>query len=153
MNLAKLVPTNTESMTAVVEYRDGIKFKLRFISRSTLSRIGQLCVVWKYNDKTRQRQQHLDNDKYAAEFCRQAVIGWEGVTLRKLANLMPLDLSQVPAEDQDKDLPFDVDNLLVLVKNAYELDNFLQDTAVDIKMFRPALEEELGNSPSSPTGT
>ena len=153
VNLGQCVMTNTESMIAAVEYRDGIMFKLRYISRHTLSKLSQSCLIWKFNDKTRVRQQQLDTERFAEEFCKKSVVGWEGVTPRKLASLMPLDLTKVPVEQQDAEMPFDLANLLVMLKHAYDLDTFLQDNAVDIKVFRPGVEEELGNLPSSQTGT
>ena len=149
ITLGDAIISDKEKMTAEVEYKDGIFLTLQFISRNTLNSISRTCVVQKYNEVTKSRQPQIDSDRFAESFCRRAVVGWRGVTLRKLARLIPLDLKRFPVEDHDAERPFEIADLITVVKNAYELDNFLQDTAVDLKIFRPDLEAELKNSQPS----
>jgi hypothetical protein len=153
MKLSDYIINESDNLTATVEYKEGIRFIIRYVSRSSLMRLSRDCLTWKYDEKAKGRTQQLDNDRFAESFCRRCVVGWSGVTPHTLSKLIPLDLSKIDAAQRDEPLDFDFANLLVLVKNAYELDSFLQDTAVDIKVFRPDLEHELGNSNTSQSGT
>lgn len=140
-------------LSAEVEFRDGIFLTLNYVSRSALQQLYKNCTTLKYDRPTHQRTPQVDPKKFSAEFCKLAVKGWRGVTPAALASLMPIDLSNVSEQQRKEELPFTQETLLFIVERAYELDNFLQDTAVDAKIFNPAMEGELGNSENSQSGS
>jgi hypothetical protein len=142
-----------EGLTAKVEFRDNIIFTLRYVSRNDLRQINQRCLVWKYDPVLKGKTQQLDAEKFATEFCVQAVADWEGVTLKSLSKLLPIKLEGVSEEMQNMPIPFTPDNLMDLVKNAYEVDAFLQEMSTDVKVFNPDKEQLEKNLSSSQSGS
>jgi hypothetical protein len=140
-----------EEMLAWVEFREGMQFQLRYISRSDLTRLAENCKTWKFSHDHKTKAQQLDHEEFTKKFCARAIVGWKGVTPRSLANTIPIDLTKFTEEQLDAPIDFEQENLVSLIKGAYQLDDFLQDCATDIKVFRPELEDQLKNSkPSQP---
>lgn len=153
IDLNKVVITESDSLVANVPYREGIVFKLKYISRAKLSRIGKSCTRLIYDETQKARVSQVDPDKLVEQFCAQSVCGWSGVTLRSLSRIVDLDISQCDPTTVDSEIDFSQDQLLPVVRAAYGLDAFLQESACDIKVFRPDLEAELGNLRGSQTGS
>ena len=149
---AIVLPTSLASIAAAgalkatVEYKDGLKFNLCYMTKAALNRIVNASIVQKYVEAKKSRQPQLDNDLFLPQFCSQVVEGWEGATLRVLSGLAPLNTSGLTKEQLDAPYPFSQESLLFLVKTSYDLDEFLQASAVDVKLFRPNLEEATKNS-------
>lgn len=129
-----------------VEYKNGLRIKLRYVSRAALSRMLNSCLTPKWDPKTRKSTPQLDNDKFVEQFCATTVLGWTGATIRVLSSLMPLDLSKVPNDKLDAEVPFTQSNLVALIKNALDLDEFLQNASTDVANFNiEQRRNELGN--------
>jgi hypothetical protein len=145
----------TKDQEAQVEYQGGLIFTLRYISRARLQSLAKSCTIMRFDPKSRGRVPETNPTKFTEEFCKLAVAGWTGVTPRSLAasGVVLLDLSSLTEAEKDTPVPFTHENLIELVKNAYELDQFLQDSACDSRVFNPTKEEEEGNSESSQSGS
>lgn len=153
IKLKDLMTRTSESLTKDVEFKDGMFFTLCYVSRGKMKTLYNSCTSLRYNPTTKTRSPQTDVEKFASEFSKLAVSGWRGITPKKVAAMIPeLDLSKLSEEEKSADLPFDHDQLSVLVSNSVDLDNFIQEMAVDPKIFTPEHEEELGNSESSQTG-
>lgn len=132
-------------MDTTITFKDGLSFKLRYITKANLQRLVKLCVTQVYDDKVKGRREKLDNDKFVELFCREAVLGWEGATLRILSGLAPIDTSTFTEEQLDMPLEFSQENLIYVMRNSFDLDEFLQAAACDIKFFSVKREEEIKN--------
>jgi hypothetical protein len=146
-----LQPADSE-LTAVVEYREGIKFTLRYIGRAELQKMARLSTIQKYDTKLKARTPQLDNEKLIEAYCRKAVVAWEGVTPRSISKVALVNFGKVPADKLDEAIAFSADGLVALVKSSDDLDMFLQDSCSNVQTFNSEHEAELGNSEPSPTG-
>jgi len=153
VSIKDIIVKNTENLTSKIEFRDGIIIELRYVSRSVISKMSRECTVMKYDPKSRVREPQIDGKKFSEVFTRAAVVGWEGVTPRSIATLIAVDLSKIKPEDLDKPLPFTAEDFAFIMENAYELDNWLQNEAVEIRNFKPSKEDEEKNSQSSQSGS
>jgi hypothetical protein len=151
-DLNKIIIAESDELLADIPYKEGIKFKIRYISRVSLTRLSQSCLRMEFNTKSKSREQVVDMDAFAAAFCKRAVIGWSGVTANTLAKLMPVDLKLVSEEERNEPIPFTPAAMLLVLKNTFELDGYLQDAAIEIKNFRPDLEPETKNLNTSQNG-
>lgn len=133
------------SPEAEVPYREGLSFKLTYLSKPDLQRMMKGCVKMEHNPRTKQREPRIDNDDFMDKFCRRCVKGWTGATLRVISAIAMLDKSKITTEDLDKPVPFNHENLLFLLKNSYDVDEFLQNSATDVKVFNPNWEDEVKN--------
>ncbi len=134
------------NMQAVVEFKDGLRFKLCYVSRSTLNRLLTSCTEFVYNSKLKTREPKLNLDNFVEQFSKIAVAGWEGATLRVLSGLAPLDTSAFTDAQLDAPFLFSQENLIFLMKNVYDLDDFLQNAACDVKFFPTNKAEAVKNS-------
>lgn len=152
MDIKDILQSADSELTAVVEYREGIKFTLRYIGRAELQKMARLSTIQKYDTKLKARTPQLDNEKLIEAYCRKAVVAWEGVTPRTLSKIALVNFAKVPADKLDEAISFSPDGLVALVKSSDDLDMFLQDSCSNVQTFNAEHEEELGNSEPSPTG-
>lgn len=151
LDLAKLVVT--DSLETTVMYKHGIKFRLRYISKAALHRLIKSCTDREWSAKLKQTTLALNNDKFVAQFCAMAVLDWEGATVSALKKMMPFKTTGLKQADMDKPVTYSQDNLVTLMKNSMDLDEFLQNSATEAGNFDIPTEEELGNSEPSQSGS
>jgi len=148
----EILKTKKERKSAWVEFQQGISFQVNYLSRGKLKRITENSTSFAYNPRTRAREPKMNNDFFNDTFIRETVVGWKGVTARSLSNLIDIDISEIPESKLDDPLDYDHNAMVVLFDEAYDLDQVLQDFVLDIKNFQPDIEDELGNSETSPDG-
>jgi hypothetical protein len=155
IDLQKLIPTETDlsKKTTWVEFK-GIRFKVRYVSRASLMKLAESSMIAGYDPKQKGRVRNVNVDKYIDQVFSSILVDWENCTPRTLSNIMLLNVEGLDDEKLDSKIPFTRDNMLSVVKNVHDLDNFIQECAVDAALFKHPNDEELTkNLPSSPTGT
>ena len=143
LDLTQMLNVNQEQLTAVVEFKEGILLHMSYISRVKLQQLYKTCTEMRYDTTKKARVPQVDQKKFSEEFCRLAVTGWGGVTYDSLSKVLPLN--RVDPSRRKESIPFSHEQLFALVQAAYELDTFIQDMAVDARVFSPDLEDELKN--------
>lgn len=154
IDLKSLVPSeqSLKEHTIWVNFK-GVEFNIRYVSRLTLTSIADKCLVASYNAQQKQRQRTVDPVRFARGIAKAIVADWKKATLRNLANIMPLNLGELPPEKLDESVPCTEENLFMVIENAHELDSFLQDSAIDASLFRSEFAEDVEkNSSSSQSG-
>jgi hypothetical protein len=111
---------------------DGFFVKLSYVGRDKLMKIRNRALVFKFNKRTRQREEEVDNDKFLEEYSREVIRGWKGLTIRELARILPIDTT---GADMDKDVPYSEDDALELLKNSTIFDQFVTDCMNDFEIF------------------
>ena len=124
-----------DSKTSWVEFPglDGFEVELANLSRKELQNIRKNCLNNKFNRKTRQFEESLDDDKFVKEFAEKTVKNWKGLKLKYLEDLILVDLQ---GQDVDSELDFSQDNAFLLVENSSEFDNWLNEVVFDLDNFR-----------------
>lgn len=143
--IAGLTLRPAEDLVAWVEFKDGFKLHLRYVSRVKLLSISKACEYLKYDPQTHSRLKEVDQDKFLIKFFTAAVIGWEGLNARIVESLIPVDTSKMTPEELVREIPFKVEFLAAIARECFGLDNFIQQTAMDNKVFRPDSEEIAKN--------
>ena len=130
-----------DSKTTWVEFPglDGFEVELANLSRKELVNLRKRCTQNKFNRKTRQFEEVLDDDKFVIEFTSATVKGWKGLKLKFLEDLVLVDIK---GEDPEKELPFNEENSQLLVENSNEFDNWLNEVVFDLENFRSAEQKE-----------
>ena len=72
-----------DTKTTWVEFPglDGFEVELANLSRKELVSLRKRCTQNKFNRKTRQFEESLDEDKFIKEFTSATVKGWKGLKL------------------------------------------------------------------------
>ena len=124
-----------DSKTTWVEFPglDGFEVELANLSRKELTNLRKKCTTNKFNRKTRQFEDELNDEKFVEEFTKSTVKNWKGLKLEYLQDLLLVDLE---GQDSNKEMEFSEANAQVLVENSSEFDNWLNEVVFDLENFR-----------------
>lgn len=111
---------------------DGLFVKLAYVSRETTKKFIDKATVTKFDRKTREQTESVDNDLFLSMYVPALLKGWRGFKLEYLEELVPVDLSEA---DKDSELDYSEDNAIELVKNSVEFDDWINSIVKDIKNF------------------
>ena len=112
---------------------DGFEITVAFLSREEVIKIRKRCTVTKFDKRTRQPVDELDEDLFLKTYVNSVIKGWKGLKFRYLQELMLVDLSSVP--DLDAELAYTEDNALILMKNSQEVDTFITEITGSLTNF------------------
>ena len=131
ISLASLM---TPSKTVKIDFPGypGMSVDLCYLAREELVKLRKKCVTTKFNKKTRQPEEELDEDKFLLEYCKAVIKGWKGFKYRYLEELLLVDVSALDPEDE---LPFTQENAELLMKNSSAMDTWVTETVGDLENF------------------
>ena len=131
-----------DSKTTWVEFPGllGFEVELANLSRKELVNLRKKCTINKFNRKTRQFEDELNDEKFVVEFTKSTVKGWKGLKLGYLEDLLLVDLK---GQDPKSEMEFTEENAQQLVENSSEFDNWLNEVVFDLENFR---SKEQGKS-------
>jgi len=115
----------------------GFQVKVANLSRKELIALRKRCISQKFDRKTRQMIEDLDEEKFITEFTKATVKGWSGLKLKYLEDLILVDLKD---QDLELELEYDEEQAQVLVQNSTEFDNWINEVVFDLANFRRAGE-------------
>jgi len=132
MELKKLV---VDSKAKWIDFGglDGFSVEIANLSRKELTGIRKKCTTTKFNRKSRQAEEVLDEDKFVTEFTRKTVKNWKGLTLAHLETLILVDIDD---QDPSKEVEYSEENAEVLVSQSAEFDTWLNEVVFDLDNFR-----------------
>ena len=124
-----------DSKTTWVEFPGllGFEVELANLSRKELVSLRKKCTQNKFNRKTRQFEDELNDEKFVVEFTKATVKGWKGLQLGFLEDLLLVDLK---GQDEKEEMEFSEENAQTLVENSSEFDNWLNEVVFDLENFR-----------------
>jgi hypothetical protein len=130
----------TDKVTEV-EFPDieGFTVNICYLSRDRLMKIRNSALVYKYNKRTRQREEEVDNDKFLEAYAEAVIKGWKGLTIKALGQLLPVDTSK---SDPKQEIPYTAEDALDLLRNSTIFDQFITDTLNDFDNFDKNVKEQ-----------
>ena len=131
----KLTDLMVDTKSAWIEFPgcDGLEVEVVNLSRKELIALRKRCISTKFDRKTRQPEEVLDEDKFVREFTQATIKNWKGFKLKFLEDLLLVDLKK---HDPDSELPYDQEQAQVLVQNSTEFDNWINEVVFDLDNFR-----------------
>jgi len=103
------------------------------LSRKELTGLRKKCTTTKYDRKTRQAVESLDEEQFVTAFTQGVVKNWKGLTLEHLETLLLVDID---GQDPKKELEYSLDNAETLVSSSSEFDSWLNEVVFDLDNFR-----------------
>jgi len=95
-------------------------------------KIRNRSLTFKFNKRTRQREEEVDNDKFLEAYSEKAIKGWSGLRYKNLPLLFPADISGVNGEEE---IEYSPEEALELLKNSTLFDQFITDAMNDFEQF------------------
>jgi len=111
----------------------GFSVEVVNLARKELVSLRKRCVSQKFDRKTRQMNEELDEDKFVREFAKATINGWKGLKLKYLEDLILVDLKN---QDPEQELEYDPEQAEVMVQNSSEFDNWINEVVFDLANFR-----------------
>ena len=131
ISLASLM---TPSKTVTIDFPgyNGMTVDLCYLAREELVKLRKRCVTTKFNKKTRQPEEELDEERFLVEYCKAVIKGWKGLKYKYLEELLLVDISALDPEDE---LMFTQENSELLMRNASDFDTWVTETVSDLENF------------------
>ena len=139
--MSKIKNLIAKETTSWVEFPDieGFEVELVYLNREDLMKIRNRSLTFKFNKRTRQREEEIDNDKFLEAYSEKAIKGWKGLKAKHLPDLLPVDISNMDSEEL---IEYNEDEALELLKNSTVFDQFVTDCMNDYEQFSKKKEEE-----------
>jgi hypothetical protein len=131
ISLASLM---TPSKTVTIDFPgySGMSVDLCYLAREELLKLRKKCVTTKFDKKTRQPEEILDEEKFLTEYVKAVIKDWSGLKFRYLEELLLVDVADL---DPESELPYTQDNAELLMKNSSEFDTWVTETVGDLENF------------------
>jgi len=124
----------TPSKTVSIDFPGytGMSVELCYLGRDELLKLRKRCISTKFNRKTRQPEEEMDEDKFIVEYCKAVIKDWSGIKFRYLEELLLVDVSNLDPEDE---LPYTQENAELLMKNSSVFDTWVTEAIGDLENF------------------
>ena len=132
MDLKKLM-VDTKNVWVDFPGLPGFEVEVANLSRKELTGLRKKCTTTKFDRKTRQAVEKLDEDKFVVEFTHGVVKNWKGLTLAHLETLLLVDIAD---KDPEQELEYTDENAETLVSSSTEFDTWLNEVVFDLDNFR-----------------
>ena len=138
ISLASLM---TPSKTVEIDFPGyhGFSVSLCYLAREELLKLRKKCVTQKFDRKTRQPVESLDEEKFLTEYVKAVIKGWTGFKFRYLADFLLVDVS---GQDPEGELPYNQENAELLMKNSNIFDEWVTETVSDLENFTTSRSTE-----------
>jgi hypothetical protein len=137
MQLKKLM---IDSKSAWVSFPglEGFEVEIVNLSKKELQALRKRCITQKFDKRTRQLREDIDEERFVSEFSRAVVKNWKGLTLENLESLLLIDMGD---NDPSKELEYSIENSETLINSSNEFDTWLNEVVFDLDLFRTGREE------------
>jgi hypothetical protein len=132
--MSKIKNLMSKTTDAWIEFPDieGFEVNLHYLQRDELTKIRNQSLTYKFNKRTRQREEEVDNDKFIELYSEKAVIDWKGLKVKHLTQLFPANIQGM---DPEEEVEFTVEDAIELLKNSSLFDQFVTDAMNDFEKF------------------
>ena len=146
MELKKLM---VDSKSAWIDFPglEGFSVEVVNLSRKELNGIRKKCTTNKFDRKSRQITEKLDEEKFVTEFAAKSIKNWKGLKLEYLETLLLVDTGEVALNEE---LPYSIENAETLVNNSNEFDTWLNEVVFDLENFRSGTAKKSNKPIRSP---
>lgn len=139
MELSKLMVDTKAAWIAFPGLSD-FEVQVVNLSRKELNALRKRCISSKFDRKSRQLIEELDEDKFVVEFSKAVIKSWKGLTLQHLETLLLIDTE---GKDLNETLPYTKENAEILVASSTEFDTWLNEVVFDLDNFRDGAERRM----------
>jgi len=131
VSLASLL---TPSKTVSVDFPGykGFSVDICYLGRDELLKLRKRCISTKFNKRTHQPEETLDEDRFLEEYVSAVIKGWKGLKYSYLEEFLLVDISK---QNPDDELVFNQENAELLMKNSNSFDTWVTDTVSNLENF------------------
>ena len=135
-----------DTKTAWIDFPglEGFSVEIANLSRKEIQGLRKKCTTTKFDRKTRQAVEDLNEEKFVTEFSKAVIKNWKGLTLEYLETLLLVDIE---GKDPKAELDYSIDNAETLVNSSSEFDTWLNEVVFDLDNFRSRGKRKTAKAP------
>ena len=124
----------TPSKTVSIEFpgMEGFEVDLCYLAREELIKLRKRTITTKFNRRTHQPEEVLDEDKFLTEYTTAVIKGWRGLKISYLEELLFVDTEGL---DSNQELPYSAEEAEILMKNSNTFDTWVTEAVGDLENF------------------
>ena len=144
----------TPSKTVTVDFpgMEGFEIDLCYLAREELLKLRKKTITTKFNRRTHQPEEILDEDKFVVEYTAAVIKGWKGLKVSYLEELLLVDTDGL---DPNSELPYSLEEAEILMRNSNSFDTWVTEAVSDLENFTrnksPNALEKLRQTSKEPT--
>ena len=144
----------TPSKTVTVDFpgMEGFEIDLCYLAREELLKLRKKTITTKFNRRTHQPEEILDEDKFVVEYTAAVIKGWKGLKVSYLEELL---LVATDGLDPNSELPYSPEEAEILMRNSNSFDTWVTEAVSDLENFTrnksPNALEKLRQTSKEPT--
>lgn len=148
LNLKSVVSTHDLSREFEYPGISGFFVTLGYVGKSKLREIGRRSTVIRF--KNHKEIPDIDDEKMTKYTTQAAILGWRGLTVKGVKQLIVLDINGVPGETIEEKEQYPVDfteeNAELLLRESMHFDEWVSNIIMDLSRFQDIkIEETVGN--------
>jgi hypothetical protein len=127
-------------------YVKGFFVLITYANRMVLQEIRDASREVRFDPRSRERQEELNEDKLREQYATRLIKGWRGLTPRKLQKLLPELVAD--EADMEKDIPYSKEIAIALLDSSLEFGAWVDSIATTLENYtvvKEKQEEELEN--------
>ena len=125
--------TPSKQMSVEFPGYEGFKITVTYLAREELLKLRKKAITTKINRRTRQPEEELNEEIFLKEYTKAVIKGWSGLKMKYLVQLIPVDEDKIA--DMESELPFTLENALIMMENSNDFDAWLTETVGDLANF------------------
>ena len=125
--------TPSKQMSVEFPGYEGFKITVTYLAREELLKLRKKAITTKINRRTRQPEEELNEEIFLKEYTKAVIKGWSGLKMKYLVQLIPVDEDKIA--DMESELPFTIENALIMMENSNDFDAWLTETVGDLANF------------------
>jgi hypothetical protein len=139
--MSKIKSMLVKETSTWVEYPDieGFEVNLRYLTREDLLKIRNASLTYKFNKRTRQKEEEVDSTKFIEHYAEKAIAGWRGLRIKHLPMLIPADITGL---NPNEAVEYTEEDAIELLKNSTTFDQFVSDALNDFEQFSRSKAED-----------
>ena len=110
----------------------GFIVSIAYPGRQQLTKIRKSASTQKFNRKTGQVEDLLDDEKFLHKFVESVIKGWKGL---KISYLQELALIDAEGLDPNTEIDFSVENAITLMENSPAFDTWITEVSTEMENF------------------
>ena len=144
----------TPSKTVTVDFpgMEGFEIDLCYLAREELLKLRKKTITTKFNRRTHQPEEILDEDKFVVEYTAAVIKGWKGLKVSYLEELLLVDTDGL---DPNSELPYSPEEAEILMRNSNSFDTWVTEAVSDLENFTrnksPNALDKLRQTSKEPT--
>ena len=132
MDLKSLL-VSTKEMEVEFPNCPGFMVKLCYLDKESMRKIGEKSKIMGFDRKTRQPTEEMDEELFTKLYIGKALVGWKGLKLSYLKDLVLLDIEG--EEDEEALMAFTPENAIDLVTASKDFDAWISSVISDVSLF------------------